>query len=133
MVARSAPVLVRMPTHLPSSPTTGASLCRPAWSSPNACSGSTPAGSVRSPADITCRSWVNRSTPVQSASVTTPTGRPSAMTTDAAVRALEQQVERMPGRRLWAERQRCVIDQIAALDPGDNLGDDVDGYVLWQH
>ena len=30
--------------------------------------------------DITSRSWVNRSTPVQSDSVTTPTGRPSSTT-----------------------------------------------------
>ncbi len=32
---------------------------------------------------ITSATWVNRSTPVQSASVTTPTGRPSSSTTAA--------------------------------------------------
>jgi hypothetical protein len=32
---------------------------------------------------MTWRSWVNRSTPWQSASVTTPTGRPSSVTMTA--------------------------------------------------
>src|ERR1039458_5589887 len=79
-VARSAPVRVRMPTQRPSASTTGASRCRPSCSRVNARCGSVPAGRVSSSVDITSRSWVNRSTPVQSDSVTTPTGRPSSTT-----------------------------------------------------
>ena len=82
-VARSAPVLVMMPRQRPSPSTTGASRCRPSCSSANACSGGVPAGSVNGSADITWLSWVNRSTPRQSASVTTPTGRSSETTITA--------------------------------------------------
>jgi hypothetical protein len=52
-VARSAPVLVMMPTQRPPASSTGASLCRPSCSSENACSGGVPAGSVNGSADIT--------------------------------------------------------------------------------
>src|SRR6202453_3345785 len=57
------------------------SRCRPSCSSENARSGGVPAASVNGSADITWLSWVNRSTPRQSASVATPTGRPSSTTT----------------------------------------------------
>ena len=70
-----------MPTHRPAASTTGATRWRPSCSSPKARSGSVPAGSVSSSVDITWPSWVKRSTPVQSASVTTPTGLPSSSTT----------------------------------------------------
>ncbi len=82
-VARSAPVLVRMPTQRPAPSTTGASRCLPPCSRPKARSGSVPAGSVSSSVDMIWRSWVNRSTPWQSASVTTPAGRPSSVTMTA--------------------------------------------------
>jgi hypothetical protein len=42
-----------------------------------------PAGRVRSSRDITVSSWVKRSAPEQSASVTTPTGCPSSTTITA--------------------------------------------------
>ena len=96
MVARSAPVRVKMPTQRPPASTTGASRCRPACSRPNARSGSVPAGSVTSSADMTWLSWVKRSTPRQSASVTTPTGRPLVTTTTAPCARLGSRLSACP-------------------------------------
>ena len=95
-VARSAPVLVMMPRQRPSPSTTGASRCRPSCSSANACSGGVPAGSVNGSADITWLSWVNRSTPRQSASVTTPTGRSSESTITAPCARLGSRLSASP-------------------------------------
>ncbi len=64
--------------------TTGANRCRPSWSWLNASSAAMPAGSVTRSVDMTLPSWVKRSTPSQSASVTTPTARPSSMMTTAS-------------------------------------------------
>ena len=52
---------------------------------------------------------------------------------DGAVRPLGQQAERVPGGRGRVERERRVVDQVARLHPGDDLGDDIDRYVLRQH
>ena len=95
-VARSAPVRVRIPTQRPAPSTTGASRCLPPCSSPNACSGSVPAGSVSSSVDMTWRSWVNRSTPWQSDSVTTPTGHPSSTTITAPCARLGSRLSACP-------------------------------------
>ena len=70
--------------HSPDGATTGASRCRPSCSRSNARAGGVPAGSVNGSADMTVCSWANRSTPAQSASVTTPTGDLPASTTMTA-------------------------------------------------
>ena len=108
-VARSAPVLVMMPTQRPAPSTTGASRCRPSCSSANARSGGVPAGSVNGSADITWLSWVNRSTPRQSASVTTPTGLFVGQHDHGAVRPLRQQAERVARRVGRRQRQRGLV------------------------
>ena len=55
-----------------------------------------PAGIVTGLADMTWRSWVNRSTPWQSASVTTPTGLPSSTTITAAWARLGSRLRASP-------------------------------------
>ena len=55
-----------------------------------------PAGSVSSSVDMTWRSWANRSTPVQSDSVTTPTGRPFSTTTTAPCARLGSRASASP-------------------------------------
>ena len=76
-MASSAPCRVNTPTSRPASSITGATRWLPAVSRSNAVSPSIPFGNVSRSVDITIRSWVNRSTPAQSASVTIPTGRPA--------------------------------------------------------
>ena len=63
---------------------------------------------------MTSDSWVKRSTPVQSASVTTPTGRPSVDDHDRAVRPLGQQGQRVGDGLVGGQRDRGVVDEVAA-------------------
>ena len=79
---------------------------------------------------MTSDSWVKRSTPVRSASVTTPTGRPSVDDDARAVRPLGQQRQRVGDGLVGGQHDRGVEHQVALLDPGDDLGDDVDRDVL---
>jgi hypothetical protein len=55
-----------------------------------------PAGIVTGLADMTWRTWVNRSTPWQSASVTTPTGLPSSTTITAPCARLGSRLSASP-------------------------------------
>ena len=80
--------------------------------------------------DMTSRSWVKRSTPAQSASVTTPTGRPSSTTTTAPCARLGSRASASATVSVGSQRDRRVVDEVARLDPGDDLGDDVDRDVL---
>src|SRR5665647_3293860 len=87
MLERSAPVRVSTPTRAPWA-TTGVKRRREVCSRSNAAaSPPVPASTLTSTTVgsgvITSPTWVNRSTPWQSASVTTPIGRPSRTTTAA--------------------------------------------------
>src|SRR5665647_3986047 len=87
MLERSAPVRVSTPTRAPSA-TTGVKRRREVCSRSNAAaSPPVPASTLTSTTVgsgvITSPTWVNLSTPWQSASVTTPIGRPSRTTTAA--------------------------------------------------
>lgn len=80
---------------------------------------------------MTSDSWVNRSTPVRSWSVTTPTGRCSASTTTAgSVGPLVQEGERVGDGLSRGQHDGCVEHEVPLLDPADDLGDDVDRDVL---
>lgn len=80
---------------------------------------------------MTSESWVKRSTPVRSWSVTTPMGRCSSSTTTAgAVCALRQQGQGVGHGLARGQHDRRVEHEVACLDPGDDVGDDVDRNVL---
>ena len=68
---------------MPSAATATASAARAASIASNAARGSQSAEIVTGAGFITCCTWANRSTSTQSASDTTPTGRPSRTTTAA--------------------------------------------------
>ena len=73
---------------------------------------------------------MNRSTPWQSPSVTTPTGAPSSTTTTTPCARLASSDSASPTVEVGAERDRGVEDRVPRLDPGDDLADDVDRDVL---
>src|SRR5262249_32112373 len=52
---------------------------------------------------------------------------------DGAMRPLRQQAQGVSCGRLRTECQRRVVDEIALLDPGNDLGHDIDRDVLRQH
>lgn len=83
-MARRAPLRVRIPASRPSASTAGASLRLAPSSALNASRGSLSAAIASTSLDMTSESWVKRSTPVRSCSVTIPTGRRSASTTTPA-------------------------------------------------
>ena len=80
--------------------------------------------------NMTSSTWVKRSTPVRSFSGD-DADRALALDDDGgAVRALAEQDERLAGRHVRVERDRGVVDEVALLDPADDLADDLDRDVL---
>ena len=81
---------------------------------------------------MTWSTWVNRSTPWQSASVTTPTGFAAVDHDRGAVRALADEGQRGVHRVVRADDDRGLDDGVPRLDRDDDLGDDVRRHVLGQ-
>ena len=100
------------------SSTTGASRCRPSCSSSNARSGSVPGGQRE---QLGGHHLAQLGEPVDAVAVGLGDHADRAAVLDhdhGAVRPLGQQAQRVARGRLRAERQRGVVDQVAALDPG---------------
>ncbi len=84
----------------------------------NASRGSIGSAASSGSGDITWCTWANRSTPAQSASVTTPTGRPLVHDDHRAVRPLGQQRQGVADRCCAARASiGGVDDQVALLHP----------------
>ncbi len=121
-VARSAPVLVRMPVSDPVASTTGASRCLPSCSRPNAFSGSM-LGRQRE--QVGGHDLAELGEPVHPQAVGLghhPGRAPVLDDHHRAVRALGQQAERLAGGVGGAECDRRVVDEVAALHPGHHVG-----------
>ena len=133
MPARIAPVRVSTPASVPSGSVSTATSTGACSSRSNTLRGSVPAGAVTKSDTAMSRTRVNRSTPTQLASVTSPIGRPSNDHDGGAVCALVDQRRRVRHRIVGGQHDRGVDDQVAALDEVDRLLDRRDGKVLRQN
>ena len=125
---------VSTPASRPSASTTGATRARPSQRLEHLPRARCRAAASAVGGSCTSPSWVKRSTPVQSASVTTPTGRPASSTTTTAPCArLGIRLSASATVSSGPQRQRGVADGVPGLDPGHDVGDAVERDVLGQH